>query len=110
MSIGPVFALPIATISQLREVAATKGIRLETLDDCGQGAFPSLYMFCGRLGQIQGRCRTAGGACQIWLTFPRSHAFNPLTWPFDFYLSSRVQRMLGQLGARRIKWSSPDIS
>jgi hypothetical protein len=29
-----------------------------------------------------------------------------LAWPFDFYLSGRVQRMLVKLGARRIEWSS----
>jgi hypothetical protein len=64
VSIGPIFELPIAAISQLREVSATKGILLESLDDDGKGAFPGLYMFRGRLGRIHGRWRTSGGACQ----------------------------------------------
>jgi hypothetical protein len=106
MSLGPVFELPNALASHLQEAAATKGIRVESPGSQAQGTFPGLYMFRRGMARIWGRWRTSGDSCQIWLTFPRSHAFNPLLWLFDFYLMRRVEQMLGYLGAHRINWSA----
>ena len=103
MSIGPFLELPNTAASRLREVAASKGIRVrvETPESRAAELYPGLYIFCSLLGRIQGHWRTSGEVCLFWLTFPRSHAFIPLLWPFDFYLSRRVEQMLLELGARR---------
>jgi hypothetical protein len=85
MSIGPFLELPNTAASRLREAAAREGIRVrvETPDSRAAEFYPGLYVFCSLLGRIQGRWRTSGEVCVFWLTFPRSHAFIPLLWPFE---------------------------
>jgi hypothetical protein len=105
MGIGPFLELPNASASRLREIAASEGIRVrvetpESRDDAK--SYPGLYIFCSLLGRIQGRWRSSNEVCVFWLTFPRSHAFIPLLWPFDFYLARRVEQILLGLGAHRI--------
>jgi hypothetical protein len=105
VSIGPVFEIPITAMSQLPKAVAMKGIQLKRLEDSEQPVFRHSYMLSARLGRIHCRWREFGETSQLWLTFPRGHAFNLLAWPFDFYLSRQVEQALKQLGARRIRWS-----
>src|SRR5450631_551638 len=60
MSIGPFLELPNTAVSQLCEFAATKRIRvrLETPDNRASSSLSGLYIFCNRLGRIQGHWRT----------------------------------------------------
>jgi hypothetical protein len=104
MSIGPFLEIPNTAAQKLREVAASQGIRVrvEIPESRAAQFYPGLYIFCGLIGRIQGRWRTSEEMCVFWLTFPRTHAFLPLFWPFDFYLSHRIEQMLIGLGAHRI--------
>jgi hypothetical protein len=41
------------------------------------------YIFRSDLGKIEGRRHTTDRVRRVWLTFPRTHAFNRLMWMFD---------------------------
>jgi len=110
VSIGPVFEISTTAMSQLPEAAAMKGIRLVRLEDSKQHEFRDFYMFSAHVGRICCKSRDLGETSRLWLVFPRSHAFNPLAWPFNFYLSRRIQRTLEDLGARRVEWESLDTN
>jgi hypothetical protein len=95
------FHCPAEVVSRISSIAASKGIALEIADETDEGESVGRYIFRRHLGRIEGRRRAANGGCPVWLTFPRSHAFNPLLWMFDFRLSSRIERMFQEVGARR---------
>src|ERR1700743_1404739 len=104
MGIGPLLEIPATAMHQLPQAAAAKGIRVKHLADSLPGEFQQEYLFSAQLGQICCRVRECKGVSLLWLTFPKSHAFNPLAWPFTFYLSHRLELTMKQLGARRIEW------
>lgn len=89
----------------MSSIAASQGIRLEIVDKGDEGESIGRYIFRSNLGKIEGRRHTTDGVCRVWLTFPRTHAFNPLMWMFDFRLSSRIEQMLQAVGARRCDFS-----
>ena len=104
MSIGPIFELPAEVVPRISSIAVSKGIRFEIADKV-EGESIGRYIFRSHLGRIEGRRHTTDGVCRVWLTFPRTHAFNPLMWMLDFRLSSRIEQMLQEVGARRCDFS-----
>jgi hypothetical protein len=104
VSIGPVFEIPIAAMSHLPEALNLQGIRLKRLGDSEHGLFRHEYLLSARFGRICCHWREFGETAELWLVFSRGHAFNPLAWPFSFYLLHRVEHALEELGARRIDW------
>jgi hypothetical protein len=105
MSIGPCFELPAEAVARISIIAASKGIKLEVADTTDQGESIEHYIFERHLGKIEGRRRASERGYRVWLTFPRSHALNPLRWMFDFRLSSRIEQMFQEVGARRCDFS-----
>jgi hypothetical protein len=96
----PAFEFPTELISEIPKAAASNGIELEVLHKVERDIFAQ-YVFRRRLGTIVGHSRTTESVHYLWLAFPWSHAFNPFVWPFNFHLSSRIERMLQDLGAQR---------
>lgn len=60
---------------------------------------PYGVQFRRNIARIDGRKRLCNDRCLIWLTFPRTHAFNPLLWWFNFALLKRIRLTLRRHGA-----------
>lgn len=95
MSIGPVLEIPDDLTNRLPSALENDRIRVEHSDEC--------FIFRKRLAAMKARLIYRDGRTLLWLTFPKTHAFNPLFWPLDFSLSNRIERTLKREGARSVE-------
>jgi hypothetical protein len=80
--ISPVFEVPAEAVSWMSSIAASKGSGWKSVDE-REGESIGRYIFRSDLGKIEGRRHTTDRVRRVWLTFPRTHAFNRLMWMFD---------------------------
>jgi hypothetical protein len=99
MSIGPVLELADNLAGALLCALDEENIRVEQSDEC--------LIFRKRGATLKGRLLRRGGREFLWLTFSKSHAFNPMFWLFDFSLSNCVVRILKRKGAWSAECSVP---
>lgn len=96
MGIGPVLELPDDLADSMRSALAEKGVRT-------QGSNGRLTFRLG-LAAIHGSLADHEGRHLLWLTSPKLHAFITVFWPFDLFLTDRIQRTLIQHGALCVEW------
>jgi len=62
------------------------------------------FRFQRGVARIDGLARHRDGRTLLWLSFPKSHAFNPFIWYFDFALSKQLTAVLLGNGAAISDW------
>ena len=96
--IGPVLDCPTELREQFATVLQSEGIAVTDLPDGVQ--------FQSNVARVEGKTRLSNDRCLVWLTFPKSHALNPLLWCFDFALCKRICRALRRHGAAEAEWAA----
>jgi hypothetical protein len=107
MGIGPTLSCGAELLEKLPRLAASRKIKMEVfVERRSNDLNESVYIFKSHMGRIVGRERQGF----LWLTFPKSHAFNPFLWPFGLRLSQELQNILLQNGAQHYSWEDSPFS
>jgi hypothetical protein len=111
MGLGPIFECPENLVERLPKICRDHGLSIEIFGSGGKGSGKGTARYCvvgSWLGRINGNLSGLGKVQRIWLTLPRSHAFNPLLWPINFRLLRRIEALLVGHGAFRCAWQEDE--